>query len=90
MNSLKSVCSFAKATPVPFHQFEEDVEPLLGRQFRIITVVSVFGIFETTEYANDPFHTDTLTSGHSSGKSRCASDPRPRDLMHTAAHDPQM
>ena len=30
MNSRKSVCSFAKTTPVTLNQFEQDVEPLLG------------------------------------------------------------
>jgi hypothetical protein len=56
MNSFKSACSFAKSTPVPFNQFEEDVEPFLGRQIGIKLVVRRFGIFKTAEDLSDSFH----------------------------------
>ena len=49
MNSLKSACSFAKSTPVPFHQFEQEVEPCLWRQVRIELVVGFIRIVEAAE-----------------------------------------
>jgi hypothetical protein len=56
MNSLKSVCSFAKATPVTFHQFQQDVEPLLGCQVRIELIVGSIRIFKAARYLNDTVH----------------------------------
>jgi len=43
-----------------FDQFEEDVEPFLGRQVGIELVVSLFGVFKTAEYLSHSFH-----EGHS-------------------------
>ena len=61
MNSFKSACSFAKSTPVPFNQLEEDVEPFLGRKVGVKLIVSRFGVFKTAEQLNDSFHGGTLT-----------------------------
>ena len=43
MNSLKSLCSFAKCTPLALCQFKKEVEPLLGRELRVKLIVGVFG-----------------------------------------------
>ncbi len=56
MNSLKSACSFAKGTPVAFHQLEQDVEPLLRGQVGIELIVGPVCIFKTAEFLNDPVH----------------------------------
>ena len=56
MNSLKSVCSFAKITPMPFDELEQDIDPLLGRKASIKLVVSAVGVFKTTEDSGDSFH----------------------------------
>lgn len=56
MNSLKSLCSFAKSSPVTFDQFQQHVEPLLRRELGIEAVVRVFGILEAAENASDAIH----------------------------------
>lgn len=56
MNSLKSVCSFAKGTPVAFHQFEQDVEPFLGGQIGVELIVGLIRLFETAELPRDSLH----------------------------------
>src|ERR1051325_3560185 len=56
MNSLKSVCSFANRTPVTFNQLEQQVEPSLRRQLRIVLVVRPVGFLEILEDSHDAFH----------------------------------
>lgn len=60
MNSLKSACSFAKSTPVPFQQFQQDVEPLLGRSLGVELIVGAIGILKAAECLNDSLHGPTL------------------------------
>lgn len=65
MNSFKSVCSFAKGTPVSLDELQKNVEPLLGRQVRIELVIRVLGIFKAAEHLNDTFHgEETLARRH--------------------------
>jgi hypothetical protein len=73
MNSLKSACSFAKRTPVTFDQFEEDVEPFLGRQVGIELVVRLFSLFKAVKHLNDAFHRcDFITVGVSASAAAVA------------------
>lgn len=60
MNSLESACSFAKSTPMPFDQFEKDVEPLFGREGRVEAVVCAVGVFERLKQLNVTAHAATL------------------------------
>ena len=62
MNSFKSVCSFAKTTPVPLYELEQDVEPFVGCQTGVVIVVSLVGIFETAERLNDSVHVEDFTT----------------------------
>ncbi len=64
MNSFKSVCSFAKSTPVSFHELKEDIEALLGREVSVKLVVSRIGIFKTAEHPDDAFHRGNCTTRH--------------------------
>ena len=41
---------------MPFHQFQQHVEPRLRRQRRIELVVSLIRIFEISKYPNDTVH----------------------------------
>lgn len=41
---------------MPIHQFEQDVEPFLGRQARVKLVVGLFGILETAKDPADSRH----------------------------------
>src|SRR5689334_15870109 len=56
MNSLKSLCSFAKCTPLALGQFKKEVEPLLGRELRVKLIVGVFGCLEVSEDSNAAAH----------------------------------
>jgi len=56
MNSLKSACSFAKRAPVPLHELEQNVEPLLGREVRVEPVVGLIGLVKTAEDPSDAIH----------------------------------
>jgi hypothetical protein len=60
MNSLKSLCSFAKSTPLAFDQLEKDFEPSLGRQIRVELVVGAIRVGEGIEDSNDSFHSSRL------------------------------
>lgn len=76
MNSLKSLCSFAKSTPVLFDQLEENLESGLGCQVRVELIVSAIGFFETAENLDDSFHRPKcITRGP---PSRCRSPLAPR------------
>src|SRR5258706_14183724 len=56
MNSLKSVCRFAKGTPVSLNHREKDVESFFGRQTCVVSVVGPLGFVETLEDLGDPLH----------------------------------
>jgi hypothetical protein len=56
MNFLKSVCSFAKSTPVTFHQLQQNVHPLLRSQVRVELIVGPLRVVETSENLNDAVH----------------------------------
>ena len=56
MNSLKSLCSFAKCAPLALGQFKKEVEPLLGRELRVKLIVGVFGCLEASEDSNASVH----------------------------------
>ena len=60
MNSLKSACSFAKTTPMAFDQFQQEVEPFLGRKVRVELVVSLLCFFKTAKYPDDSIHERSL------------------------------
>ncbi|HEX9984198.1 MAG TPA: hypothetical protein VGF69_13100 [Thermoanaerobaculia bacterium] len=60
MNSLKSACSFAKRTPVPLDQFEQQVEPLVWCQVRVELIVGLIGFFEAAKDVSYPFHASTV------------------------------
>ena len=60
MNSLKSVCSFAKSTPVTFDQFEKKIEPFFRRQVGIELIVGSVRIFKTAKDLRDTVHERTL------------------------------
>src|SRR5688500_3819880 len=62
MNSFKSVCSFAKTTPVPLYELQQDVEPFVGCQTGVEIVVGFVGIFETAERLNDSVHIEDFTT----------------------------
>ena|SRR5437764_1408950 len=62
MNSLKSLCSFAKCTPLALGQFKKEVEPLLGRELRVKLIVGVFGCLEASEDSNAPVHRTHCTT----------------------------
>jgi hypothetical protein len=61
MNSLKSACSFARTTPVPFDQFEKHVEPFPKRQVGVELIVSSACILETAEYPDFSIYAATST-----------------------------
>lgn len=56
MNSLKSVCSSPKGTPVSFDQIQQNVDAFLRAQAPIADVFCVFGILETIENPARLFH----------------------------------
>src|ERR1051325_7661298 len=56
MNSLKSACSFAKKTPVPLNQLQENVESFLWCQVGVELIISHLGVFKTAGQLNDSFH----------------------------------
>ncbi len=56
MNSLKSLCSFAKGAPVSLDDVEKDVETLLRGQTRVVGVVRTVGFLEAAEDLPDPIH----------------------------------
>ncbi len=56
MNSLKSLCSFAKLTSMPLDQFQQQIEPLFGRYARVEAIIRLIGLFETLENVSDSFH----------------------------------
>lgn len=60
MNSLKSVCSFAKGTPLPLYNFQEHREPVLRCKLGIELIIRTIGIFEATEHLNNAVHGVTL------------------------------
>lgn len=60
MNSFKSASSFAKTTPVSFHQLKQDIEPLLRSQISVELRVGLLGIFKTSEHLRDSLHKTTL------------------------------
>jgi hypothetical protein len=39
MNSLKSACSFAKVTPMPFDELQQHVQPLFWGQISVELIV---------------------------------------------------
>ena len=47
---------------MPIHQFEQDVEPFLGRQTTIEVVLGLFGILKTAEYLKDSRHAPDFTT----------------------------
>ncbi len=56
MNSRKSLCSFAKLSSVPFDEFEQQVEPLLGSQARVEAIVRLVRLLEAPEDSGDALH----------------------------------
>jgi hypothetical protein len=56
MNSLKSVCSFAKSAPIPFDQFQQHVESLLRSQIRVELIVGAIRVFKTVKHLKDSLH----------------------------------
>jgi hypothetical protein len=82
MNSLKSVCSFTKSTPVPLDQLQQHLEPVFRRKFSIELIVGLIRIFETTEHLNNAVHGSTLACAHS-GIRRTASIEKSRSSSAT-------
>lgn len=66
MNSLESVCSFAKSTPVTFHQFQQDVDPLFRCQVRVELIICEVCILETAKDLNDSVHARNFNMQHQS------------------------
>ncbi len=62
MNSLKSLCSFAKRTPLALGQLQKDVKPLLGCELRVELIVGVFGRLEAWKDSNASIHTTHFTT----------------------------
>ncbi|HEX8411705.1 MAG TPA: hypothetical protein VF883_22850 [Thermoanaerobaculia bacterium] len=60
MNSLKSVCSFAKSTPMPLDQLQQHLEPVFRREFRVELIVGQIRGLETAEHVNDSIHESNL------------------------------
>ncbi|HEX4337782.1 MAG TPA: hypothetical protein VH062_17855 [Polyangiaceae bacterium] len=60
MNSLKSLCSWAKGTPLAFDELEQQLETSLGRQVRIKRVISLIRLRKTAEDSSDAFHVDNV------------------------------
>jgi len=60
MNSLKSLCRFAKGSPVACDQVEQDVESLLRGQIRVELIVSLLGFFEAAKDPSNAIHARTL------------------------------
>jgi len=56
MNSLKSVCSFAKISSVALHQFEQQVQPFLGREMSVEVIVGTFRLVERREQLRNSVH----------------------------------
>jgi hypothetical protein len=56
MNSFKSVCSFAKSTPVPFYKLEKHVEPRLWSKVCVELIVCSLCLFKTAKNLDYPFH----------------------------------
>ena len=70
MNSLKSACSFAKSTPVTFHQFQQHLEPCLRRQGGVELIVGFIRVLEIAKYLNDTFHAMNFSMSRSEQASR--------------------
>jgi hypothetical protein len=47
---------------MPFDEFEEDIEPLLGDEFSVKLVVSRISIFKVAKHLGDAFHHDNSTT----------------------------
>jgi hypothetical protein len=56
MNSLKSVSSFAKCTPLALGQLKKDIDPLLRRELRVKLIVGIVGRLETWKDSNASVH----------------------------------
>lgn len=63
MNSLKSVCSFAKSTPVPLDQFQQHLQPVFRRKFSVELIIGQISVLETAEHVNNAIHECNLARG---------------------------
>ena len=61
MNSLKSFCSFTERRVVTVDDLEEEVDPLLWRQRRVVPRVVHVRLLERVEYAGDAIHDMSLS-----------------------------
>ena len=62
MNSLESACSFAKCTPMAFHQFEQQIQPRLGGEVRVELVVGAVRLVKAVKDSDGSVHDRTLAS----------------------------
>src|SRR5579859_5555378 len=67
MNSFKSLCRFAKGTPVSLDHREQDVESLFGRQTRVVVVVGPLRFVETTKDLGATLHDWSVTRRWTAG-----------------------
>src|SRR6185503_20663932 len=69
MNSLKSVCSFAKGAPVTFNEFEQDLQSCRRREVCVVLIVSTISVLKTVKNLGDSLHEESLSRSRSDAAS---------------------